>query len=79
MDKQEDAVCYIQINCLFKHTLNKQFLVPEGASVSVIPVFSLLTFVTPRVVTHTQTTQVAWVTGLVGTWYAALLEVPSHR
>lgn len=55
------------------------FIVPEGTVVSIIQVFSLLTFVLSRAVSHTQTAQAAREPGLVGTWHTALLEELSHR
>lgn len=77
MDKEANSVCYIQIKCVKKRI--RQFLVPEGTVVSIVQVFSLLAFVLPWAVSHTQITQVTRETGLVGAWYAALLEETSHR
>lgn len=54
------------------------FLVPEGTVVSIIQVFSLLTLVLSCAVSHTQTTQAVRETRLLGSWYTALLEEPSH-
>lgn len=54
-------------------------MLPEGTVVSIIKVFSLLTFVLSHAVANTRTAQVVGETRQVGTWNAALLEEPSNR
>lgn len=62
---------------LWKDNRNRLPL-PEGSVVAIVSVFSLLTLVLSRTVSHTQTTQVLGKPGLVGSWHTALLEEVSH-
>lgn len=52
--------------------------VPEGTVISIIQVFSFLTFVVSYGISHTFTTQAGRKTRLIGTWYTTLLEELSN-
>lgn len=51
---------------------------PEGTTVAVVPVLSLLTLVISSLVSSTQIAQVCWETVLVGTRYTTLPKEPSN-